>query len=185
MSARVFGAFIPDALKWKLRKWVWMRLNPSWTLKSGLVIRVLNYNDWMIYNDIFVDGEYDVPLKRLLEKSTPATARVLDLGANVGFFTLRLADAFLQRGRSAFEVLMIEGSPSTYAELRQRLSVNDNLLSGKIRALHGLARRRSGRSSHRRESISWRKYNLKRERRSQKARAVHRSRSTRGRLGPR
>lgn len=144
MRARVFTAFIPDALKWKLRKWVWMRLNPSWTLKSGLVIRVLNYNDWMIYNDIFVDGEYDVPLKHLLEKSTPATARVLDLGANVGFFTLRLADAFLQGGRSGFEALMIEGSPSTYAELRQRLSANNDLLSGKIRALHGLAGERSG-----------------------------------------
>src|SRR4051812_29275876 len=121
MIARTIKSLVPDALKWKLRKWVWMRLNPSWQLRSGIVIRVLNYNDWMIYNDIFVDGEYDPAIEQLLAGS-PGGARVLDLGGNVGFFTLRVADTFLRNGRTDFEVVMVEGSPSTFAELNQRLA---------------------------------------------------------------
>jgi FkbM family methyltransferase len=146
MIARAVGVLLPDALKWKARKWVWMRLNPSWTLRSGIVIRVLNYNDWMIYNDIFVDGEYDGAIEHLLGAAGDLRrpARVLDLGGNMGFFTLRLADAFLQRNRQQFEVLMVEGSPSTFAELQQRLAANETLLAGRVRAVHGLAGERSG-----------------------------------------
>jgi FkbM family methyltransferase len=143
MLARTVKSLVPDALKWKLRKWVWMRLNPSWQLRSGIIIRVLNYNDWMIYNDIFVDGEYDPPIEELLA-GTPNGARVLDLGGNVGFFTLRVADVFLRRGRSDFEVIMVEGSPSTFAELNQRLAANEKLLQKRVRSVNGLAGERTG-----------------------------------------
>ncbi|HMJ05896.1 MAG TPA: FkbM family methyltransferase [Chthoniobacterales bacterium] len=143
MLARTIKSLVPDALKWKLRKWVWMRLNPSWQLRSGIIIRVLNYNDWMIYNDIFVDGEYDPPIEELLA-SAPGGARVLDLGGNVGFFTLRVADVFLRQGRSDFEVIMVEGSPSTFAELNQRLAANEKLLQKRVRSVNGLAGERTG-----------------------------------------
>ena len=143
MLARTVKSLVPDALKWKLRKWVWMRLNPSWQLRSGIIIRVLNYNDWMIYNDIFVDGEYDPPIEELLA-GTPNGARVLDLGGNVGFFTLRVADVFLRQGRSDFEVIMVEGSPSTFAELNQRLAANEKLLQKRVRSVNGLAGERTG-----------------------------------------
>jgi FkbM family methyltransferase len=143
MLARTIKSLVPEALKWKLRKWVWMRLNPSWQLRSGLVIRVLNYNDWIIYNDIFVDGEYDLPIDELLRGASDGT-RVLDLGGNVGFFTLRVADVFLRHGRSDFEVVMVEGSPSTFAELNQRLAANDKLLRERVRSVNGLAGERTG-----------------------------------------
>ncbi|MFN2621829.1 MAG: FkbM family methyltransferase [Chthoniobacterales bacterium] len=145
MLARTVKSLVPDALKWKLRKWIWMRLNPSWQLRSGLVIRVLNYNDWMIYNDIFVDGEYDLPIDELLSAATDANgARVLDLGGNVGFFTLRVADTFLRSGRSDFEILAVEGSPSTFAELNERLAANKQLLRERVRTVKGLAGQRTG-----------------------------------------
>ena len=123
-----------------------MRLNPSWTLKSGIVIRVLNYNDWMIYNDIFVEGEYDTAIDDLLAAGREGLrpARILDLGGNVGFFTLRLADRFLRKGRTDFQVTMVEGSPSTYAELRERLAANEPLLAKRVTAVHGLAGERAG-----------------------------------------
>ena len=122
-------ALAPESLKNRLRKFVWMRLNPSWTLNSGLVIRVLNYNDWMIYNDIFVEREYDAAIEDLLrETDSPRPLQVLDLGGNVGFFTLRLAHLLLQAGRSDFRVTMVEGSPSTYPELLERL--------GQIKFIH-------------------------------------------------
>ncbi len=125
-----------------------MRLNPMWTLRSGLMIRVLNYNDWIIYNDIFVDGEYNDAIENLLRGTANSSrpARVLDLGGNVGFFTMRLVDAFLQQNRPEFEARMVEGSPSTFRELQERLGANEKLLQGRVRAVHGLAGERTGRA---------------------------------------
>ena len=146
MLAGIFKSLVPDQFKRKLRKFVWMRLNPSWTLRSGIIIRVLNYNDWMIYNDIFVDGEYDGAIDRLLRGSAdPARpARVLDLGGNVGFFTFRLADTFLRSGQKNFNLIMVEGSPSTCAELRERLKWNENLLANRVSVVNGLVGDRTG-----------------------------------------
>lgn len=146
MVAGIFKSLVPHQLKRKLRKFVWMRLNPSWTLRSGIVVRVLNYNDWMIYNDIFVDGEYDGAIDHLLRGSAdPARpAQVLDLGGNVGFFTLRLADTFLRSGQKNFNVIMVEGSPSTCAELRERLKWNEHLLGNRVTVINGLAGERTG-----------------------------------------
>ena len=139
-------SLVPHQLKRRLRKFVWMRLNPSWTLRSGIIIRVLNYNDWMIYNDIFVDGEYDGAIDHLLRGSAdPARpAQVLDLGGNVGFFTFRLADTFLRSGQKNFNVTMVEGSPSTCAELRERLKWNENLLGNRVNVVNGLVGNRTG-----------------------------------------
>jgi FkbM family methyltransferase len=145
MLWRTVRALAPEALKNRLRKFVWMRLNPSWTLDSGLLIRVLNYNDWMIYNDIFVEGEYDAAIEDLLSASHEGARplHVLDLGGNVGFFTLRLAHLLLRAERE-FRVTMVEGSPSTYAELLERLGANQELLRDRVTAVHGLAGKRTG-----------------------------------------
>jgi FkbM family methyltransferase len=146
MIWRAVRALAPESLKNRVRKFVWMRLNPSWTLNSGLLIRVLNYNDWMIYNDIFVEREYDDAIENLLDANPEGTrpVQVLDLGGNVGFFTLRLAHLFLQAKRPNFRVTMVEGSPSTYAELRERLGANHELLRDRVTAIHGLAGNRAG-----------------------------------------
>ena len=142
----IVRALAPESLKNRLRKFVWMRLNPSWTLNSGLLIRVLNYNDWMIYNDIFVEGEYDPAIENLLKASRDESRplQVLDLGGNVGFFTLRLAHLLLRAERPNFRVTMVEGSPSTYAELLERLGANQELLRDRVTAVHGLAGNRAG-----------------------------------------
>ena len=42
----------------------------KWTLQSGLVVNVKNYAEWVIYNDIFVDSEYDLPIQTLLNSSS-------------------------------------------------------------------------------------------------------------------
>ncbi len=137
---------VPETLKNKARKFVWMRLNPSWRLNSGVTVRVLNYNDWMIYNDIFVEGEYDAAINHLLAGTagSSAPAHILDLGGNVGFFTLRLAHLFLGANRGNFEVAMVEGSPATFAELKERLALNEEILGHCVTALHGLAGKRGG-----------------------------------------
>lgn len=142
----ILRSLAPESLKNRLRKFIWMRLNPSWMLNSGLLIRVLNYNDWIIYNDIFVEGEYDVAIDELLRDSRDWShpVQVLDLGGNVGFFTLRVAHLFLRAERANFRVTMVEGAPSTYAELLERLGVNEKRLGDRITAIHGLVGNRTG-----------------------------------------
>jgi FkbM family methyltransferase len=142
----IVRALVPESLKNRLRKFVWMRLNPSWRLNSGLLIRVLNYNDWIIYNDIFVEGEYDTAIDDLLQDSRgwQRPAQVLDLGGNVGFFTLRLAHLFLRAERTNFRVTMVEGSPATYAELLERLGANKEQLRDRVTTVPGLVGKRTG-----------------------------------------
>ena len=146
MLWRTVRALAPESLKNRLRKFVWTRLNPSWALNSGVLIRVLNYNDWMIYNDIFVEGEYDAAIEDLLRDSHDRSrpVQVLDLGGNVGFFTLRLAHLLLRAERTNFRVTMVEGSPSTYAELLERLGANKQQLGDRVTAIHGLVGNRTG-----------------------------------------
>jgi FkbM family methyltransferase len=50
----------------------------------------------------------------------------------------------LQAGRTDFRVTMVEGSPSTYPELLERLGANKALLGEKVTAVHGLAGNRTG-----------------------------------------
>ncbi|NEO44545.1 MAG: FkbM family methyltransferase [Moorea sp. SIO4A3] len=100
----------------------------------------------MIYNDIFVDGEYDLPIKQSLASGLSGQPlNILDIGANVGYFTLRLADLILQgeNSESDFRVTLVEGSPTIYKELKSRLNNQPNL-ADKFKIVHGLVGERQG-----------------------------------------
>ena len=92
------------------------------TLPSGIDIRLTNISDWTLYNEIFVDGEYDAAFD-LLERSVGNPRWVLDLGANVGFFSLRLADRIIRSSGSLRDVriIAVEGCPHTYSRLAVHL----------------------------------------------------------------
>jgi FkbM family methyltransferase len=78
--------------------------------------------EWWTYNDIFVDGEYDLAIRTGLS-AIPAerTFVVLDLGANVGYFAFRILDLLAGKNVS-LDITMVEGSPKTFSELTKRLS---------------------------------------------------------------
>ena len=122
------------------------KLDYTWKLKSGLQVKVASEPDWVIYNDIFVDGEYDLPIHAAL-KSAPVDRglNVLDIGANVGFFTLRFIDLIRQGENRTlpFRVTLVEGSPTVVKSLISRL-LEDNHLSENIRIVHGLVGERAG-----------------------------------------
>jgi FkbM family methyltransferase len=129
---------------WRLRKP--QRLGLKRRLGSGLKIAVTDECDWTIYNDIFVDGEYDVPINALIEGSPPNRGlRVVDIGANVGFFTLRFIHLMRQNGRQdqPYHVTLLEGSPKLTDELQLRLIV-DNSLEDNVRIVNGLVGKRQG-----------------------------------------
>ena len=125
---------------------IWKKLNLEWKLGSGLTVKVKNHAEWKAYNDIFVDREYDFPIEQALAaRHNPHTFTFLDLGANVGYFTTRVAELILQRGNSKidFQGVLIEGSPSVYLELKERIS-EEQKLSTKLKVVNGLIGERKG-----------------------------------------
>jgi FkbM family methyltransferase len=115
-------------------------INLTHVLTSGLALRVTNASDWWVYNEVFVDRDYDASIGAAFD-CVGATDPILvvDLGANVGYFTCRVVD--LARARSIAEerlwVLVVEGSPTVFRELKSRLA-DACLPSGVVVAIHGL-----------------------------------------------
>jgi FkbM family methyltransferase len=111
-------------------------------LSSGVSVEITSASDWAIYNEMFVEGEYDRAI-RAVSGSPGDDPYVLDLGANVGFFALRFADIWLrERGATSFQVLSIAGSPRTYAQLAR--NIHQPALVGHCTTSHGLIGRRAG-----------------------------------------
>lgn len=121
---------------------LWAVLSPEWKLPSGLKVKVASWAEWVTYNDIFVDGEYDVPIRHALAHA-PGDAVILDVGANVAYFALRFADQWMrQRPNESFRLIGVEGSPQVFPILQRRL--RQSLLDGKADYRFGLAGKRSG-----------------------------------------
>jgi FkbM family methyltransferase len=113
-------------------------------------------SDWMMFCDIFLDGEYDKPIHRALSANAATnTVHVLDLGANSGFFTFRLADraqhiAFPETIR----IVAVEGSPANTRRFRNNLREAGLPASIQVESVHGLVGERKG-VGHILESQSW------------------------------
>ncbi|HEX6750632.1 MAG TPA: FkbM family methyltransferase [Longimicrobium sp.] len=141
-----YHAVVPRAIRSRIRRAAGLdELDLQWRLQSGLTLWVRGAADWYLYNEIFVDGEYDLAIDTALGRA-PAGAplRVLDLGANVGYFTLRLVHRLrLASPERPFHVTMVEGSPGLSREAAQRV-VEANGLHEQVRLVHGLAGERSG-----------------------------------------
>lgn len=137
---------LPHRLVEPLRRLVWRLPNLRRRLPSGLELTIEGPADWTIYNDVFAEREYDEAIAAALDAppgdSGGRPLTVLDLGANVGYFTLRLADLALRRGADV-SVVAVEASPRLARQLARRL--DQPPLAGRVRVVHGLAGRRGGR----------------------------------------
>jgi FkbM family methyltransferase len=138
----------PKAARRWLERRAWRRLDLRWTLSTGSCAEVRSRGDWVLYNDIFVDGEYDEPLVEALAAAPPGVPfTILDLGANVGFFALRALHR-VRRSAAAdrpVRIVCVEGNPRIFAELRQRLGSTHDPASQVTTAL-GLVGDRAGRA---------------------------------------
>jgi FkbM family methyltransferase len=111
-----------------LKPWLWRKLSDAmhlqYRLPSGIQAQIASYSDWCIYNDIFVAGEYDQAINAALDKAEfGPTFRIVDLGANVGFFTMRALD-LISRRQIQFEridCLLVEASSRLAPSLHQHL----------------------------------------------------------------
>jgi FkbM family methyltransferase len=121
----------------------WRRFRPIAELPSGLKLAISSPPEWLIFNHIFLQGEYDSSVDAVFGSGD--NPLVLDLGASVGYFAARVVDRWLNtRGKdSPIRVIAIEGSPSVFRVLSDCLSANP-LLSSRCEAHLGLVGRRSG-----------------------------------------
>lgn len=124
----------------------WNALGPRVVMPSDLRVEVRSTSDWTIFADVFVYGEYDGSINRVISSGVE-NPLILDLGGNVGYFALRFSDLWLRaRGADApFTIVGVEGSPKVYSILQKRL--DQPQLVGRCRYHLGLAGRRSG-SAH-------------------------------------
>ena len=128
-----------------LKKALWRKLGLKWRLRSGITVELKYYADWVMYNEIFIDGEYDMAINQAITLAHHnGTLNFLDLGANVGFFSIKLIDQIYKSGKSDidFNITLVEGSPMLYKELVTRL--NSSPFADRLRIIHGLAGERNG-----------------------------------------
>ena len=133
-------------LKNRLHKSILQRLDLELLLTTGVRIKVKSWADWIIYTAIFADNEYDTAIHAAIAKKPKGSPlNVLDVGANVGFFALRVAHLMANAGSEAgnFRITCIEGCPTTYAELVQRLAASP-ALRDRYQTVHGLAGKLEG-----------------------------------------
>jgi FkbM family methyltransferase len=124
------------------------------TLGSGLTMKVASKGEWWAYNEIFVNGEYDVPIQAALGTSSGKPFVVLDLGANVGYFTFRVFDLIGQQHLDHIlpDITMVEGSPETFGKLERRIR-SQQLTAASVRMVHGLVGQRTGTAQIRESAV--------------------------------
>jgi FkbM family methyltransferase len=146
---RVIRLALPRGIRQRLRRALFAWLELTWTTSSGIGLRVANYNEWVIYNEIFVDGEYDAAIAAAIgacEAGRPL--RVIDLGANTGFFTLRMFDRLRTAGMadSDCRITLVEANPALVSVLRARVH-DDNPLVDRADIVSGAAGAPAGRAT--------------------------------------
>jgi len=136
---------LPISVRRTIRLRAWRRLNLRWTLASGIIIEITCPADWEIYNEIFVEGEYDSAVVQALKMAGPKPLTVLDLGCNFGFFCFRVLHLANVLGVSLHdaEFTMVDGSQRVLDELRQRESYQV-LTKHNANIIHGLLGSRTG-----------------------------------------
>ena len=115
-------------------------------LSSGVLVVVRRPSDFATYSEIFVDGFYDQAIHEAIQGAS-GQIRLLDLGSNVGFFPLRVADLLRRshpdRLSMPLRITMVEGVDAVARESRARLALNEGKV-GEVEVLNGLVGKTGG-----------------------------------------
>jgi FkbM family methyltransferase len=124
---------------------LWRRLRPAMTSRTGLPIVISSLSEWDIFSEIWVSNEYDEPVSEALNAAgANDVVQIVDLGANVGFFSLRCVELRnLRRPHQRLEITAVEGVARTFQTLTRNLAdLQDGRTS--VALHHGLVGQRSG-----------------------------------------
>ncbi len=136
-----------STIKHYLWRVIMKRMHLDFKLRSGIDVIIRSYADWCTYNDLFVNDEYTDAIIGAIAEWGPTAGQerlcVLDLGANMGFFTLQLADIFLQKcAAGTLAIRLVEASPDVAGELQRRLIIPGGRVDAKV--INGLVGKREG-----------------------------------------
>ena len=136
-------SLIPAPFRSLFRRLAWNAIGLTAVTASGMKLRITSPSDWYVFNEIFVKGEYDKAIVAALA-NTSGRMNVIDLGANVGFFSLRVLDLLRTRGRHdvMVDIVAIEGSPTCYRQLTT--TMREAGVNGTVRHRLGLVGLRWG-----------------------------------------
>src|SRR3989304_2453195 len=113
VTRRLLATLVPHALKRTVQELVFSQLALEWTLASGVRVEILSPSDWALYNDIFVDAEYDPAMYLFLKRlAADEPALVVNLGANVGFFGKRLFPLCIRAGIAPQQIFLFSVEPN-------------------------------------------------------------------------
>ena len=136
---------VPTALRPRLRRLL-LPLSPlNFSRPSGVQLRIANDTDWAVYTEVFRKAEYDSAIDRAVALPDAEHLCIVDLGANVGFFTLRVIDrlGILETRSRDVRIIAVEASPRRVADFRSRV-VDTNGLGEHVRVFGGLVGDRLG-----------------------------------------
>ena len=134
---------VPQFGQRAIRSAAWKLLRPTYGFASGVKVVLRDDSDWYIYNEIFVEGDYDAAIDMAIQTTRGIQFNVLDIGANIGLFTLRAAHKILTgSNRLDFRITAVEGNPSTAERLRNCIA--ENGLADVVEVVHGLVGRKEG-----------------------------------------
>src|SRR5262245_42804249 len=93
------------------------------SLRTGIEPVFKDWADWIVFLDVFVEGDYDVAIRRAIASAPPdRPALILDIGANIGLFTLRCCHLRrLERPSAAVKIHQFEASAATFQRLREQM----------------------------------------------------------------
>jgi FkbM family methyltransferase len=113
-------------------------------LQTGCRVQLTSYSDWCTYNEVFADGEYDsgIELAMALFKDG-SVFRVVDLGANIGLFTLRVMELMRRRAARRATFLLVEPSRALAGRLEATFKAVD-ASDVQVRIVRGLVGQRTG-----------------------------------------
>jgi FkbM family methyltransferase len=128
---------------------LWRQVRPSTYSRSGLPLTLRSLSDWDVFSEIWVSGEYDGPIQRTLEQaSAHGPVRIVDLGANVGLFSLRCMELRNSHDpQQSLEIVAVEAVPRIFQILERNLRAREgNPASRNVSvSLHqGLVGKKSG-----------------------------------------
>jgi FkbM family methyltransferase len=143
-AARVLRRAFPAALRARIRRLMFRWFDLQSSLPSGLVVRVRSLGEWWLLNEIFVNGEYEAALAHLLHDrpSGPGPVVIVDLGANLGYFTLQAIDRLRRAGIRDVRVLAVEVDEECCRELERRM--RENALTTCVELVRGAIGSRDG-----------------------------------------
>lgn len=108
----------------------------GWFLNTGVNIVIENIWDWIIFGGIWLNDEYPFELPR---PNRYRKAVILDLGANVGYFSLLAANKCIKY-EQPYHIYAFEGCHNTFDKLCERTKC----LGDNITCTHGLVGLRKG-----------------------------------------